>query len=105
MVGPELLQTARHIAIGAALTDLFVLGVGEFGVPHASEIAARAARDITHGRYARTFWIGAILVGHLLPLSLLGLGLLEPVAALLFIAGLYAYEHCFVMAPQDIPNS
>jgi hypothetical protein len=27
------------------------------------------------------------------------------VAGVLALAGLYAYEHAFVMAPQEIPNS
>ncbi len=74
-------------------------------MPHASEVAARAAHDITHGRYRWWFWGGAIGLGHLVPLVLLGVGVAAPVAALCIVAGLYAYEHAFVMAPQDIPNS
>jgi len=47
------------------------------------------------------------VVGHLLPLGLLFAG--EPAAAaaagVLTAIGLYAYEHAFVMAPQEVPNS
>jgi len=49
---------------GAGLViDLFVILAGELAVPHASEIAARAAHDITRGRYRYWFWLGAILLG------------------------------------------
>lgn len=98
---------------GAGLAlDLFVTLAGEFGIPHASEIAALAAHEISHGRYRGWFWGGSILLGHLAPLALLGVGVvvgglgwLAALAALAAIAGLYAFEHAFVMAPQEIPNS
>ncbi len=97
---------------GAALViDLFVILLGEFGMPHASEVAARAAHEVRQGKYRRHFWGGSIALGHLLPLLLLLVGaprgLLWPgvIAALAAIAGLYLYEYAFVMAPQEIPNS
>jgi len=99
---------------GATLAlDLFVTLAGEFGIPHASVVAARAAHAISHGRYRRWFWGGSIALGHILPLALLALGLLVPtigpalgaLGALATIAGLYAFEYAFVMAPQEIPNS
>jgi hypothetical protein len=93
--------------------DLFVTLVGEFGIPHASEIAARAAHAISRGRYRRWFWGGSIIFGHILPLALLLLGIALPDSRLLALAfaglaaivGLYAFEYAFVMAPQEIPNS
>jgi Fe-S-cluster-containing dehydrogenase component/formate-dependent nitrite reductase membrane component NrfD len=99
--------------------DLFLILAGEFGMPHASETAARAAREITHGRYRQHFWTGSILIGHVLPLGLLlgSLILWEPnlsdralagllvASSLAVIGGLYAFEHAFVMAPQEVPNS
>jgi Fe-S-cluster-containing dehydrogenase component/formate-dependent nitrite reductase membrane component NrfD len=95
------------------LLDLFVTLLGELGVPHASEVAARAAHAISHGRYRRHFWQGSILLGHLLPLALVAVALLLPglatvalaIAGLAAIAGLYAFEYAFVMAPQEVPNS
>jgi formate-dependent nitrite reductase membrane component NrfD/ferredoxin len=99
---------------GAGLVvDLFLTLAGEFGVPHASEVAARAAHAISHGHYRGWFWGGGILLGHALPLALLVLGWLVPwlalplaaSGALAAIAGLFAYEFAFVMAPQEIPNS
>jgi Fe-S-cluster-containing dehydrogenase component/formate-dependent nitrite reductase membrane component NrfD len=99
---------------GASLAvDLFLILAGEFGIAHASEVAARAAHAIRRGRYRRWFWGGGIVLGHALPLALLGLAaalpalgpLLLALAALAAIVGLYAFEYAFVMAPQEIPNS
>jgi hypothetical protein len=89
------------------IVDAFLILVGEFAVPHASEVAATAARRITHGPHARKFWGGAIVGGHLLPLGLLALDASGAgiAAAALVMVGLYLYEHAFVMAPQEVPNS
>jgi hypothetical protein len=86
--------------------------VGEFSVPHASQVAAQAAHAISHGRYRRHFWWGSIALGHAAPLLLAGLawwvtGLAAAAAAagLATVVGLYLFEYAFVMAPQEIPNS
>ena len=99
--------------VALLLLDLLVTLGGEFAMPHASEVAVRAAHEITHGRYRNHFWGGAIILGHALPLLILIGGLshiaLTAVfglfAAVLAIIGLYLYEYAFVMAPQEIPNS
>jgi Fe-S-cluster-containing dehydrogenase component/formate-dependent nitrite reductase membrane component NrfD len=99
--------------IAALLTDLFITLAGEFGVPHASEVAARAAHDISHGRYKNHFWGGSITLGHIAPFILLLLAMplsaflpaLAALAGLCAIVGLYLYEYAFVMAPQEIQNS
>ncbi|WP_299645201.1 NrfD/PsrC family molybdoenzyme membrane anchor subunit [uncultured Chloroflexus sp.] len=109
----EILTLLGWLFAGGLALDLFMLLLGEFGIPHASEVAARAAHDISHGRYRRHFWQGAIGVGHVAPLALIALALLAPalaapllaVAGLAAIAGLYAFEYAFVMAPQHVPNS
>jgi len=112
-LGADLVSAAR-VGFGLSLgVDLFVILFGELGVPHASEVAAQAAHAIRYGRHARTFWWGAIVLGHLVPLALLFAGFVIPAAgaaagALAFVSaavGLYAYEYVFVMAPQEIPNS
>jgi Fe-S-cluster-containing dehydrogenase component/formate-dependent nitrite reductase membrane component NrfD len=106
--------TALVWTFGVALVvDLFVTLLGEFGMPHASEVAARAAHEISRGKYRNYFWWGAVGLGHVVPLVLLllaGLGGsvslgLVAVAALATIAGLYLFEYAFVMAPQEVPNS
>lgn len=96
--------------VGVVL-DLFVTLFGEFGMPHASEVAAKAAHDISHGRYRNHFWAGSIGLGHIVPLILLLVGsfvatpIVGALAALAAVIGLYFFEYAFVMAPQDIPNS
>ena len=113
VLSPEL---TRFVLVGfvvGLLVDLFVTLVGEFSIPHASEVAARAAHEIREGRYRDHFWGGSIALGHVVPLVLVGLGvvfsgvqpLLGAIAALGAIAGLYFYEYAFVMAPQEVPNS
>lgn len=98
---------------GTLMLDLFITLFGEFGMPHASEAAARAAHDIRSGAYRRHFWWGSLGLGHLLPLIILlvsaFLGSLAfiplVVAVLSTLAGLYLFEYAFVMAPQQVPNS
>jgi Fe-S-cluster-containing dehydrogenase component/formate-dependent nitrite reductase membrane component NrfD len=87
--------------------DLLVTLGGEFAMPHASADAARAAAEITRGRYRIHFWVGGIGLGHALPLALLATGttLAGALAGALALVGLYLYEYAFVMAPQEIPNS
>jgi hypothetical protein len=110
---PEALTTtARTAFVVALLLDLFVIFVGEFTIPHASEVAAQAAHEISHGHYKNYFWWGSIALGHVLPQGLalvIALGTQIPVlgalAGLCAIIGLYLYEYAFVMAPQEVPNS
>jgi len=105
-IGP-LAAVATKTFAAALGVDLFLLLFGELGMPHASEVAAKAAHEITHGRYAKTYWGGAIVLGHAVPFALLFVG--HPFAAgaagVCAAVGLYAYEHAFVMAPQEVPNS
>jgi hypothetical protein len=56
-----------------------------------------------------TFWIGAIGAGWLLPAGLLAADHNSPlvmgIAGAGVLAGLLAFEWCFVMAGQDVANS
>ncbi len=106
-LGEDLASFART-TFGAALAlDLAVTLFGELGMSHPSEVAARAAHEISHGRYRHLFWLGSVAVGHLVPLALLFVGTpaLLAFAGVAAVAGLYCYEHAFVMAPQEVPNS
>jgi formate-dependent nitrite reductase membrane component NrfD len=93
--------------VTALIVDLFVTLIGEFSIPHASEVAAAAAHEISDGRYKNHFWYGSIGLGHAVPLALMALGLpiAAAVAAVCAGIGLYLFEYAFVMAPQEIPNS
>ena len=109
----DMLRGVAILFVAALLVDVFVTLVGEFSVPHASEVAAKAAHEISHGRYRNHFWYGSIGIGHVLPLLLALEAAINPgtaplvlaAAALAAVAGLYLYEYAFVMAPQEIPNS
>ena len=115
VIAPWLPQTAALLALAvpalaaSLATNLCVTLLGEFAMPHTSGVATAAARAITHGRHAKAFWGGALGLGHLVPLALLaviGVGALTAsAAAAAALVGLYAYEHVFVMAPQEVPNS
>jgi formate-dependent nitrite reductase membrane component NrfD/ferredoxin len=105
---PADLTRIARVTFGISVgLDLLVMFLGEFGMPPASEAAAKAGHEITHGRFARSFWIGSIALGHVVPLALISLswtlgGGLAGAAALV---GFYLYEHAFVTAPQQVPNS
>jgi len=77
-----------------------LLVAGEVFGRHATEDARRAARLIQED--AR-FTTGVLATGHLLPLALLwtssGTGVL---AGALALAGLWAWEHLYVQAPQRV---
>jgi Fe-S-cluster-containing dehydrogenase component/formate-dependent nitrite reductase membrane component NrfD len=111
---PEALTQFTRMVFGVALlVDLFVTLVGEFSMSHATELAARAAHEISRGRYRRYFWQGSVLLGHVAPLAFMVLTFLfapiaplsAALAGLCAIAGLYFFEYAFVMAPQELPNS
>ncbi|MFT5516591.1 MAG: formate-dependent nitrite reductase membrane component NrfD/Pyruvate [Rhodothermales bacterium] len=105
--GSALGDTMRTVLVGSLAIDLAVTFMGEVWMPHASDTAARAAKEIISGRYRRHFWIGSVLVGHVLAISLAlsGMAILQAAAGLAALVGLYFYEFAFVTAPQEIPNS
>ena len=80
---------------------------------HANSHVASAAHFIARGALRRIFWGLFMVVGSLIPLVLLSLAFIFPVAqpvllalaGLLALVGLFAYEHCFVTAGQIVPLS
>jgi Fe-S-cluster-containing dehydrogenase component/formate-dependent nitrite reductase membrane component NrfD len=105
---PQIISLVALVTFAVSLiVDAFVTLMGELGMPHASEVAARAAHMISHGHYSNHFWFGSLALGHILPLALLIFGqpILAALAGLMAIGGLYAFEYIFVMAPQEVPNS
>ena len=105
-MGVILANSLTNLLLVTIVLDLLLLW-SEFSMSHASEVAARAAKNITQGEYREIYWWGAIFCGHFLPFFLLSSSFVwAPSLAVLFIlGGLYCYEHVFVMAPQKIPNS
>lgn len=103
----DIMHVAGIVFVAAIIVDLFVTLIGEFTIPHASEVAAKAAHEISHGYYRNHFWYGSIVLGHVIPLGLilLGMPIAAAIAAICAVIGLYLFEYAFVMAPQEIPNS
>jgi formate-dependent nitrite reductase membrane component NrfD len=103
---------ARALLVGAlALATVLhvVMLLLEYLGPHPTANAAAAARMVTLGRYARTFWLGGIGLAVLAAGLAIGgwagpLGLAAG-AALLVQVALLVYEHVFVRAGQDVPLS
>lgn len=105
---PEYLVEWSSAAMLLALIGSAVItGIGDFGVPQASEAARRAQRILCWGKYRAHYWLGGVCLGHVVPIVLLTLGTpVAGVAAFLCAAlGLFAYSYAFVLGPQELPNS
>jgi Fe-S-cluster-containing dehydrogenase component/formate-dependent nitrite reductase membrane component NrfD len=95
--------------LGISLLLHLIIVLGEVGMPHLTDNAAYAVRLMTHGPFKNLFWGGAVVAGGVAPLLLL---VAAPVslaalmtASLLVLVGLFAFEWCFIMAGQSVPNS
>jgi Fe-S-cluster-containing dehydrogenase component/formate-dependent nitrite reductase membrane component NrfD len=132
LIAQAVMVGAGALLVAAPLTDLptaerqwlaaaFVIGTGvhllmlgiEYAGKHASRQASVAAHIVTRGRYARTFWLLAVLPAVVaLPLGAFGwAGAGAGAAAAALLAGLLVqpalltYESVFVRAGQDPPLS
>jgi len=109
--GSSAVLSVARIALIITLAFHLLIVAAEFLMPHATDNSAYAARLITHGPFKTWFWGGAILVGGVLPLILLVSAIAQNnfafgvAAAGLALLGLLAFEWCFVMAGQSVPNS
>jgi Fe-S-cluster-containing dehydrogenase component/formate-dependent nitrite reductase membrane component NrfD len=94
--------------LGLSLLINLLLTLGEFAVPHASQVASAAAHLITHGPYRNHYW-GSVIFGLALPLLIAAFASVSPlalaIAGALSLVGLFVYEWAFVMAPQAAPNN
>ena len=105
-------EAARSFAVPTLIITLglhLIMMLGEITMPHTTDNSRYAARLITHGPFAISFWAGAVTFGGFAPLLIL---LAAPhsavsnvAAAILALAGLLIFEWCFVMAGQSVPNS
>jgi Fe-S-cluster-containing dehydrogenase component/formate-dependent nitrite reductase membrane component NrfD len=92
------------LALGAGVVVHAALVGSELFTAHQTEDAEEAAARIVRGRFRTAFWAGGVLAGIALPLLALAVGGGAGVAAaaVLALAGLFAYEYCFITAPQTI---
>ncbi|MBN4056166.1 polysulfide reductase NrfD [Rhodothermus sp. AH-315-K08] len=103
----EVGDTLRMVLLVSVIVDLTVTFLGEVWMSHASDSAAKAAKEIVSGRFKLHFWAGSVVLGHVLPIILIlvagSVGGI--VAGCGVLVGLYLYEYAYVTAPQEIPNS
>jgi len=100
------------VLLGAIVLHVLLVFVEVFGAHSNSHVAA-AARYMSRGGLKDTFWGLFFVVGSLVPIVMLCIALLVPVAqpvllalaGIIALVGLYAYEHCFVVAGQVVPLS
>jgi Fe-S-cluster-containing dehydrogenase component/formate-dependent nitrite reductase membrane component NrfD len=97
----------------ASLVHLFILVLEHFAAPSPTRHHELAVRAITSGPYRRLFWIGALGLGGVAPLALLGAAagvasvaaIAVPIAAVVALLGSFAWEYIWVDAGQCVPLS
>jgi Fe-S-cluster-containing dehydrogenase component/formate-dependent nitrite reductase membrane component NrfD len=85
--------------------NLFTM-ITELTMTHPSTSAQTVVKMITKGRYKNLFWVIVVLIGNLIPLSLLVLvpsATILVVASIMVLLGIYITEKIWVEAPQRIP--
>lgn len=105
-LGQEWQTTSALVVVFTILINLLTLLV-ELVTTHPTKDAKAVVAMIAKGRYTNMFWINVIIVGNVLPLALLGAGLVSApiliLSSLAVIAGIYFTEKIWVEAPQRIP--
>jgi Fe-S-cluster-containing dehydrogenase component/formate-dependent nitrite reductase membrane component NrfD len=99
-----LVDPSRFVLAGGLIVHLGLIA-SEIFTPHQTEDAEEAAARITRGQFSRAFWFGGIVIGIALPLIVLaasGAPALVASAGVLALAGLFAFEYCWITAPQTI---
>ena len=94
-----------RIALGAGVLTHLLIVASEILTPHQTEDAEEAAARITRGRFRQAFWLGAVVVGMVLPLAAIaasGSAVAVAAGGVLALAGLFAFEYCWITAPQTI---
>ncbi len=107
------ISTLLTIVLLSAITlHVFLVMVEVFG-SHSNSHVATAAHYMRSGGLKDTFWGPFFSIGSILPIAMLCIALFVPAAqpallgfaGILALAGLFAYEHCFVVAGQVVPLS
>lgn len=102
-------QFLAIVALSITLVLHLLMIAGEVAIPHSTDNGKYATWLITRGPYRNLFWIGAVGLGGVIPLLLLLASSASTFAAglsgVLALGGLLAFEWCFIMAGQRVPNS
>src|SRR5216683_2161585 len=100
------------VLLSAITLHVLLILVEVFG-PHSNRHVALAARYMSSGGLKDAFWGPFFAIGSIIPIVMLSVALLVPAAqpallgfaGILALAGLFYYEHCFVVAGQVVPLS
>lgn len=111
-IGKTLMTFLTVVLLCALAVHVLLILLEVFGA-HSNSHVASAAHVITRGQLRPIFRGLFLAAGTLLPGVLLVLALLVPIvqplllglAGLAALVGLFAYEHCFVVAGQAVPLS
>ena len=117
LLAAALLGSTDAVSYMSAMVLLLALILGlamiliELTLPAMSEDFRRAAELILRGALGRRFWGAAVVLGTLVPSSLLGVAMatntmaLATIAAVLSLFGLWVFENIFIEAGQAVPLS
>jgi len=95
---------AETALVAGVLAHAAIVG-SEIFTPHQTEDAEEAAARITRGRFKTPFWVGGIVLGIAVPLVVVAVGggaAVATGAGLAALLGLFAFEYCWITAPQTI---
>jgi Fe-S-cluster-containing dehydrogenase component/formate-dependent nitrite reductase membrane component NrfD len=99
------IEVARSFTLVLLAISLATL-VGEVLTTHPTVDARRAMSMIVGRPFGPWFWLGGVLLGHILPGLLLLTGIEQSLLSpLMILAGIFAIERCWVLAPQRIALS
>jgi len=90
-----------HVFFWSIMVNLVVLIV-ELSMTHPTEDANTTALMIVKGMYSRLFWIGTVIIGNLLPLTIILVGQSLFFATVPALIGIWITEKIWVEAPQRL---
>jgi len=114
-----IMEVFMDVPEGRAICWVLLGGLVATGALIAMELTSKGSRhvelavhEMTHGAYAKQFWVGGIVIGIVVPLAILIFALsadahsaVVAVAGALALIGMFAYEDSFVRAGQSVPLS
>jgi formate-dependent nitrite reductase membrane component NrfD len=105
-VNIDVMMVLGFFTIATLVIHLITLAI-ELTTTHTTADAHATVKMITKGEFSRSFWLGMIFVGNVVPLLALFTGqpLIFMLAGVLILVGLWFAEDIWVKAPQRIPLS
>lgn len=108
--GTETISTiCSWTMVASLILHISTVILGEVMIEHSSKAQSRAVNLMVNGPFKNLFWGGYAIAGTLVPTIIafmlntsMTMDILYPVSGILALIGLFAYEHCFVMAGQSV---